>query len=104
MLCGSGAVSCSSSLLIRRHQRARCQAEIPLTAPSEIVEPPLEILVHLVRTARPALKEFREVHSHMPTSIPSSEVRLPSIKVRFLALALDALVRLTLQWQVDLIF
>src|SRR5215471_2646499 len=41
MLCGSGAVSCSSSLLIRRHQRARCQAEIPLTAPSEIVEPPL---------------------------------------------------------------
>src|SRR5271166_256214 len=41
MLCGSGAVSCSSSLLIRRHQRARCQAEIPLTALSEFVEPPL---------------------------------------------------------------
>ncbi len=28
-----------SSLLIRRHNRARCQAEIPLSAPSEIVEP-----------------------------------------------------------------
>src|SRR3990170_3941169 len=29
----------SSSLLIRRHYRASCQAEIPLIAPSEIVEP-----------------------------------------------------------------
>jgi len=32
-------VFCSSSLLIRWHNRARCQAEIPLIAPSEIVEP-----------------------------------------------------------------
>ena len=32
-------VFCSLPLLIREHQRARCQAEIPLTAPSEIVEP-----------------------------------------------------------------
>ncbi len=41
---GSGAVSCSFSLLIRGHQRARCQAEIPLTAPSEIVEPSLRTM------------------------------------------------------------
>src|SRR5215471_6125348 len=54
MLCGSGAVSCSSSLLIRRHQRARCQAEIPLTAPSEIVEPPLSFnLLFLVASVAP---------------------------------------------------
>src|SRR5208337_943883 len=52
MLCGSGAVSCSSSLLIRRHQRARCQAEIPLTAPSEIVEPPLSTPSHALTTIR----------------------------------------------------
>jgi hypothetical protein len=38
---GSAVVFCSWPLLIRGHQRARCQAEIPLTAPSEIVEPPL---------------------------------------------------------------
>jgi hypothetical protein len=31
----------SSSLLIRTHNRARYQAEIPLIAPTEIVEPPL---------------------------------------------------------------
>ncbi len=37
-------------LLIRRHQRARCQAEIPLTAPSEIVEPPLHHACFDVRT------------------------------------------------------
>ena len=37
----SAVVFCSLLLLIREHQRARCQAEIPLTAPSEIVEPPL---------------------------------------------------------------
>jgi hypothetical protein len=37
----SASVVCVSSLslLIRRHKRARCQAEIPLIAPSEIVEP-----------------------------------------------------------------
>ena len=34
-------VFCSLLLLIREHKRARCQAEIPLTALSEIVEPPL---------------------------------------------------------------
>jgi hypothetical protein len=28
-------------LLIRRHYRARCQADNPLTLPSEVVEPPL---------------------------------------------------------------
>src|SRR3990170_2074056 len=33
----------SSSLLIRRHYRASCQAEIPLIAPSEIVEPLLRM-------------------------------------------------------------
>ena len=38
-MCGSGEVFCSSSLLIRRHNRARCQADNPLTLPSEIVEP-----------------------------------------------------------------
>ncbi|MGA7325796.1 MAG: hypothetical protein WBX25_15235, partial [Rhodomicrobium sp.] len=36
---GSAVVFCSLSLLIRGHQRARRQAEIPPTAPSEIVEP-----------------------------------------------------------------
>ncbi|MGO9867772.1 MAG: hypothetical protein ACLPJY_08860, partial [Rhodomicrobium sp.] len=35
----SAVVFCSLPLLIRGHQRARCQAEIPPTAPSEIVEP-----------------------------------------------------------------
>src|SRR5258708_17944517 len=34
-------VRSSSSLLIRTHNRARYQAEIPLIAPTEIVEPPL---------------------------------------------------------------
>jgi hypothetical protein len=32
-------VFCSLSLLIRWHNRARCQAEIPLIVLSEIVEP-----------------------------------------------------------------
>ncbi len=35
----SAVVFCSLLLLIREHQRARCQAEIPLTASSEFVEP-----------------------------------------------------------------
>ncbi|MGA7327767.1 MAG: hypothetical protein WBX25_25575, partial [Rhodomicrobium sp.] len=39
---GSAVVFCSLSLLIRGHQRARRQAEIPPTAPSEIVEPLLK--------------------------------------------------------------
>jgi hypothetical protein len=34
----------SSSLLIRTHNRARYQAEIPLIAPTEIVEPPLQFM------------------------------------------------------------
>jgi hypothetical protein len=38
---GSCGYVSSSRLLIRTHNRARRQAEIPLTAPSEIVEPPL---------------------------------------------------------------
>src|SRR3974377_1101480 len=37
---GSAVVFCSWMLLIRGQQRARCQVEIPLTAPSEFVEPP----------------------------------------------------------------
>jgi hypothetical protein len=37
----------SSSLLIRWHNRARCQAEIPLIALSEIVEPLLLDLIML---------------------------------------------------------
>jgi hypothetical protein len=37
----------SSSLLIRTHNRARYQAEIPLIAPTEIVEPPLYIALVL---------------------------------------------------------
>ena len=37
---GSGVFASSSSLLIRTHNRARYQAEIPLIAPTEIVEPP----------------------------------------------------------------
>jgi hypothetical protein len=39
----SAVVSCSWMLLIREHKRARCQAEIPLTALSETVEPSLSI-------------------------------------------------------------
>jgi ATP-dependent DNA helicase RecG len=46
-------------LLIREHQRARCQAEIPLTAPSEIVEPLLLI-------------EGRKPHWHVAASIALS--------------------------------
>ena len=38
---GSGVFASSFWLLIRTHNRARCQAEIPLIAPSEIVEPSL---------------------------------------------------------------
>ena len=34
-------------LLIRTHNRARCQAEIPLIAPSEIVEQSLHDLLEL---------------------------------------------------------
>jgi len=53
-VCGSGAVVSSWSLLIRRHQRARRQAEIPLIALSKIPEPALtprarpEVLVEQV--------------------------------------------------------
>jgi hypothetical protein len=42
-VCGSGAVVASWSLLIRRHQRARCQAEIPLIALCKIPEPLLGV-------------------------------------------------------------
>ena len=41
---GSGVFASSSSLLIRTHNRARYQPEIPLIAPTEIVEPPLNPL------------------------------------------------------------
>jgi hypothetical protein len=40
-VCGSGAVVASWFLLIRRHQRARCQAEIPLIALCKIPKPSL---------------------------------------------------------------
>src|SRR3984893_12565487 len=39
--CGSGAVVCSWSLLIRWAQRARCQAETPLIALFRFPRPPL---------------------------------------------------------------
>jgi hypothetical protein len=42
-VCGSGAVVCSLSLLIRGAQRARCQAEIPLIDLSKIPEPALTV-------------------------------------------------------------
>jgi hypothetical protein len=41
-VCGSGVLVCSSSLLIRRHQRARCQAETPLTDLFKFAEPALD--------------------------------------------------------------
>ena len=47
---GSAVVFCSLLLLIREHKRARCQAEIPLTALSEIVEPPLMPLEPSIKT------------------------------------------------------
>jgi hypothetical protein len=40
-VCGSGGAVSSWSLLIRRHQRARCQAEFPLIVLSKIPEPAL---------------------------------------------------------------
>src|SRR5713101_4028846 len=40
-VCGSGALVCSSYLLIRRAQRARCQAEIPPIVLSRFPEPAL---------------------------------------------------------------
>jgi hypothetical protein len=40
-VCGSGVLVCSSSLLIRRHQRARCQAETPLIDLFKCAEPAL---------------------------------------------------------------
>jgi len=40
-VCGSGVLVCSSSLLIRRHQRARCQAETPLIDLFKFAEPAL---------------------------------------------------------------
>ena len=40
-MCGFGVVVSSWSLLIRGHKRARCQAEIPLSALSKIPEPAL---------------------------------------------------------------
>src|ERR1700704_5182559 len=43
-LCGSGGLVCSSYLLIRRAQRARCQAETPPIVLSKIPEPALVIV------------------------------------------------------------
>jgi hypothetical protein len=40
-VCGSGAVVCSWSLLIRRAQRAHCQAETPLIVLCRFPEPAL---------------------------------------------------------------
>src|ERR1700685_3379262 len=40
-MCGSGAVVCSLSLLIRRAQRARCQAETPLIGLFRFLRPAL---------------------------------------------------------------
>ena len=47
------SVFCSSSLLIRRHNRARCQADIPLIVPSEIVEPLLPLAAAEIRSFDP---------------------------------------------------
>jgi hypothetical protein len=47
---GSGAVVCSLSLLIRRPQRARCQAETPLIALCRFPGPPLNDYTHRGRT------------------------------------------------------
>src|SRR5215470_5843954 len=51
-VCGSGAVVASWSLLIRRHQRARCQAEIPLIALCKIPEPLLCFQIFLNTLAK----------------------------------------------------
>src|SRR3979490_164917 len=45
-LCGSGGLVCSSYLLIRRAQRARCQAETPPIVLSKIPEPTLNNAAH----------------------------------------------------------
>src|SRR5205823_3254693 len=44
---------CSSSLLIRRHQRARCQAETPLIDLFKFAEPALRTATSGSRSTRP---------------------------------------------------
>src|SRR5882757_5238235 len=44
-VCGSGVLVCSSSLLIRRAQRARCQAETPPILLSRFPEPALTAIM-----------------------------------------------------------
>ena len=48
-VCGSGAVVCSLSLLIRGAQRARCQAETPLIALFRFVRPVLTMDASFLR-------------------------------------------------------
>src|SRR5688572_92794 len=59
-VCGSGALVCSSSLLIRSAQRARCQAETPPIVLSRFPRPAL------------ALFELHTVYSDMQLTLQMS--------------------------------
>ncbi|MFM9846003.1 MAG: hypothetical protein ACKVP3_02445, partial [Hyphomicrobiaceae bacterium] len=52
-------------LLIRRHNRARCQADNPLTLPSEIVEPALDIVLPLEYSAIAGFQYIRGGYNYL---------------------------------------
>src|SRR5260221_3672282 len=79
-MCGSGAVVCSLSLLIRWAQRARCQAETPLIVLFRFLRPALTTVVIeqipclcadiSVRNVRP-----HNAHARTAVEIPSCRSR-----------------------------
>lgn len=63
-------------LLIRGHKRARCQAEIPLTAPSEIVEPPLGDRQNKMSTSL----NFKSAHDRVFDKVLKARRQWPAFK------------------------
>src|SRR5258705_3908790 len=62
-VCGSGGLVCSSYLLIRRAQRARCQAETPPILLSRFPEPALRSLLRM--KAFPRTREIEKLKNKM---------------------------------------
>src|SRR6185369_5910439 len=66
-VCGSGGLVCSSCLLIRRAQRARCQAETPPILLSRFPEPALPCtLQKTMKEKRSALVGYRTGGTSVP--------------------------------------
>jgi len=101
-------VFCSLPLLIRGHQRARCQAEIPPTAPSEIVEPLLTTGLicdqTVVLTGFYARQDFARPLRRIKLNAPETGKSLVFLTNNFALPALTIARLYKYRWQVELFF